>query len=471
MNPHLLVIILYASLLAVLGIVISRHARGSSEFFVAGRRLSPRLLFATLLAANIGGGSTVGAAGLGYRDGLSAWWWVGSAGLGQLLLACTVGPRIWRLATSGGFYTVGDFLEQRYDRRVRGVIAALVWLGSLFILAGQIIGISWILTLVTGLSKPAGCLLGGLCVTIYFTAGGLLSAVWVNTVQLAVKLTGFAVALPMTLLAVGGWEGIASHAVHRHAEGYLSLTGAGTGGVAAYLVLLIPPFIVSPGLLQKIYGARDESTVRRATAANGLVMLVFSLAPVILGMAAASAFPALSHQEMALPAVLMHVLPVWAGSLALAAIFSAEVSAADAVLFMLTTSFSKDLYKGFLRPAAQDEQLLRVSRGTSLLAGVLGVTLAILLPSVISALTVFYGLITVSLFVPVVAGLYLRYPSARTALASIVLSVALTAALHMATGGAGIWGFTPVSIGLLFSAATLLGDGLRRRSRSPAVAP
>ena len=79
-----------------------------------------------MLAANIGAGATVGAAGLAYRDGLSAWWWSGSAGLGSLVLAFWVGPRIWRLAKEHGFYTTGDFLEFRYGPPVRGVIAALV---------------------------------------------------------------------------------------------------------------------------------------------------------------------------------------------------------------------------------------------------------------------------------------------------------------------------------------------------------
>ena len=40
-----------------------------------------------MLAANIGAGSTVGATGLGYRDGISAWWWVGSAAIGSLVLS------------------------------------------------------------------------------------------------------------------------------------------------------------------------------------------------------------------------------------------------------------------------------------------------------------------------------------------------------------------------------------------------
>ena len=218
-NLHLVVIVVYAAGLVGLGIYVSRRVRTSSDFFVAGRRLSPRLLFATLLAANIGGGSTVGAAGLGYQYGLSAWWWVGSAGLGQLILAATVGPRIWRLAKSNGFYTLGDFLDWRYSRAVRGVIAVLLWLGSLSILAGQLIGIAWILNVVTGVPKPIGCLLGGLCVTLYFSAGGLLSAVWVNVVQLTVKLAGLGLALPIALAAVGGWHGIAGAAAPQTVAG------------------------------------------------------------------------------------------------------------------------------------------------------------------------------------------------------------------------------------------------------------
>ena len=46
--------------------------------------------------------------------------------------------------------------------------------------------------------------------------------------------------------------------------------------------------------------------------------------------------------------ILMHGLPLAVGTLGLAAVFSAELSAADAVLFMLTTSLSQDLYKRFV---------------------------------------------------------------------------------------------------------------------------
>ncbi|PYT08702.1 MAG: sodium:solute symporter, partial [Acidobacteria bacterium] len=132
----LLILVAYAVLMIVLGVVVSRRVRGSSDFFVAGRGLGAGLIFSTLLAANIGAGSTVGAAGLGYRDGMSAWWWVGSAGIGSVILALTAGPKIWRVAKEQNLYTVGDYLEFRYDRSVRGVMALLLWFGSLSILAG-----------------------------------------------------------------------------------------------------------------------------------------------------------------------------------------------------------------------------------------------------------------------------------------------------------------------------------------------
>ena len=83
MTLHLALLLGYSALLVGLGLWIGRRVSGTKDFFVAGRQLGPGLIFSTMLAANIGAGSTVGATGLGYSDGLAAWWWVGSAALGS----------------------------------------------------------------------------------------------------------------------------------------------------------------------------------------------------------------------------------------------------------------------------------------------------------------------------------------------------------------------------------------------------
>ncbi len=111
--------------------------------------------------------------------------------------------------------TVGDFLELRYGREVRAITALLIWMGSLAIPAGQLIAIASILNVVAGVPKYAGCLIGGGVVIVYFTAGGLLTSAWVNMVQLAVKLGGFAIALPLAVQGIGGWNAVRAVAWRR----------------------------------------------------------------------------------------------------------------------------------------------------------------------------------------------------------------------------------------------------------------
>jgi SSS family solute:Na+ symporter len=142
------------------------------------------------------------------------------------------------------------------------------------------------------------------------------------------------------------------------------------------------------------------------------------LAPPVFGLIAHTLDPALADSEQALMLVLAAGLPTLLGSLGLAAVFSAEISSADAILFMLATSLSKDLYKRFVRPDASDRAVLRVARGAAVAGGGLAILLALVLPSVIDALTVFYTLMAVCLFVPVVAGLHTRLPGVPEALAA-----------------------------------------------------
>jgi SSS family solute:Na+ symporter len=458
LNAYLLVLILYGLILTLLGVFLSRKVRTTSAFFVADRKLNARLLFSTVLAANIGAGSTVGAAGLAYAIGLSAWWWVGSAGIGTIILAWTVGPKIRDLAADHGFLTVGDFLEHRYGTSVRVLISVLLWLGTLAILAGQLIAFAWILEVVAGTSKPIGCLLGGTVVIIYFSLGGLKGTAWVNMLQLSVKAVGFLMSVPLALAAVGGWSGLESKILTNpaHDPAYFDITGIGWVKILSYVVLLAPSFIVSPGLLQKIYGARDSRTVRVGVGVSGMVLLFFSFFPVILGMVAAAAFPELLHRELALPMVITELLPFWLGAILLASVFSAEVSSADAILFMLSTSLGKDLYQRFVNPRADDRTMLRISRGITVGAGALGVAGALALESVLSALEIFYGLLSVALFAPLVVGLYRKTPGLKACLAAVALSVPSAAVFHWLTAGDGIWILSPTAFGITVSFATLL---------------
>ncbi|HXG86850.1 MAG TPA: sodium:solute symporter family protein [Vicinamibacterales bacterium] len=418
MNIHLALLIAYSIGIIAFGLWTARFVRGSSDFFVAGRSLGPGLILSSMLAANIGAGSTVGVAGLAYRDGLSAWWWVGSAGIGSMIFAYTVAPRLWQYAADRNFYTTGDYLEFRYGPSVRGLISAVVCIGSLALLAGQLIAGAAILNVITGAPRWAGALIGAVVMTVYFTAGGLLGSAWVNTVQLVIMMVGFLIALPVLTNNAGGLAGLTQPPSPEWFGDFLYSGGPGSGWTM--LFLFAPAFIVSPGLIQKSYGAKSKSALSTGIALNAVVLMLFAFIPTLLGMAARVSNPGITDSNTVLPTLLATGLPVWLGALALAAVFSTEVDTCDAVLFMLSTTISQDIYKKVINPAATDAQLLRVARGAAVVGGAAGVVLSIYLATVIGALTIFYSILVVSLFMPIIGGLYWPRAGTSAAIASII---------------------------------------------------
>ena len=454
MSLHLALLVLYSITVVCLGIWSARYVRTSSAFFVAGRSLGPGLIFASMLAANIGAGATVNVAGIAYREGLSAWWWSGSAGLASFLLAFFVGPRLWSLAREHGFYTTGDFLEYRYGSTVRGIVTSLVAFGSLWILAAQLIAGASIINVLTGAPRWVGSVVGGAIMTIYFAAGGLLGTAWINSVQLIVMLVGFIFALPYALQVVGGVGAFTSPALP---EGFTDITySSGPGSGWTLLALTGPAFVISPGLIQKSFGAANERAVRLGIAANGAALMLFAFFPVLLGMTARVGLPEVSAPDLVLPRLLMELLPAWLGALAMAAVFSTEVDTCDAILFMISTSVSKDLFKRYVRPTATDDELLVVARIAAVAGGVLGVLLSIYLSTIVQAMTVFYSLLGVSLFAPVVGGLYSKRAGTTEALAAITAGTVTLLVVRYGVARVHPW-LDPTLSGLIAAASAFLG--------------
>jgi SSS family solute:Na+ symporter len=271
-------------------------------------------------------------------------------------------------------------------------------------------------------------------------------------------VVGLGLAVPAALLSVGGLGNLLVDA-----PAYLidPMYSAGPGSGWTLLALTGPAFIVSPGLIQKAYGARSANAVRVGVAANALALLAFAVVPVLLGLVARVAAPGIENPNEVLPRVLTQLLPPWLGAIALAAVFSTAVDTCDAVLFMISSSATQDLYKRFINPSASDATLLSVGRRITVAAGMVGVVLAIMLETVIGAVTVFYSLLVVSLLVPVVGGLYLRRAGSREALAAIVGGV-LTLFTVRAAGPGYFPALDPTLVGICAAATLFLGFLLAR---------
>ncbi|MEO7966726.1 MAG: hypothetical protein ABIT38_22740, partial [Gemmatimonadaceae bacterium] len=107
---------------------------------------------------------------------------------------------------------------------------------------------------------------------------------------------------------------------------------------------------------------------------------------------------------------------------------------------------------------ADDALVLRVARLSAVAGGTLGVLIALMAQTIIGTLSFFYSVLGVSLFVPIVAGLYRASFGRREALAGIGAGLVVMLALQLPTRGAGLAWVTPAFGGLLASliAATVV---------------
>ncbi|GAB7140467.1 sodium:solute symporter family protein [Deferribacterales bacterium RsTz2092] len=471
MNGYIFVIAFYSIVMIALGFYFSkrRNVKDASGFFVAGRGLSTRLLFTTLLASNIGAGSTIGLAGMAYKYGISAWWWIGASGLGSIFLAYWVGPRIYAKACEHGFFTLGDYLEYRYSKLFRGTTSLMMGIGTLAIFGGQLLGIAWILQTVSGLSKTSGILIGALVVVLYSISGGLTSAAAVNMFQIAVKMLGFVLAAVAAYVAVGGFSGLAVKiaAVAPVDNVMLSWDGIGLTVIIGFFLMLTPSFCISPGLIGKVYGAESVEAVKRGTALNGVMQWLFGMLIVFIGMSAFAMVPTLANRELALPTAIIELMPFWIAALALAAIFAAEVSTSDAILYMIAGAWANDVYKGLINPNISSKNLLILGRVMMAVGGAVAILFAMVLPNIIGALTIFYTLMSVSLAAPLFFGLFTKSADSRGALLSAIIGVVVTIYFQFFATKHGVWLLNAQSTGILFSIAFMAVWTLMRKLRLP----
>ena len=99
------------------------HKKNSQDYFLAGKALPWWAIGASLIAANISAEQIIGMSGSGFAIGLAiaSYEWMAAITL------IIVGKYFIPIFLEKGIYTMPQFLEDRYDHRVR-MIMAVFWL-------------------------------------------------------------------------------------------------------------------------------------------------------------------------------------------------------------------------------------------------------------------------------------------------------------------------------------------------------
>lgn len=397
------IIVSYLAALAAVGVYFSRRQSTLDEFFRARQSMAWLPVGLSLMAALNSGidylmqpASTI-RYGLVLLVGTSSW----------LFLYPWVSRVTLPFYRKLGAFTAYEFLEARFDVRVRTLAAGLFIIWRLGWMATAIYVPCLAINAATGghADVTTMILALGTLVTGYTMLGGIQAVIWNDVMQFCVMFGGLAATVWISLTHVPG--GFAEIWTAAQLAGKTSLStpmavplGAGwidhvrmffqqpinvTAILCAIVFGRMAGYTSDQVMVQRFQTTRSLGDSRRAFVINaaGDALWMFGLSFVGLALLAYfnhHALPANLEPDKILPYFMSQVFPVGAVGLVIAAILAASLSSIDSAVNSCTSVVVIDFYNRLVRgkdaPPATDREQVRVSRAATALFGAAGTLLA-----------------------------------------------------------------------------------------------
>ena len=342
------VMAVYVLLVTVIGWRVSRRAPTADDLFLAGRSLGWGVVGLSLFASNISSTTLIGLPGAAWENGISVANYEWMAALVLVFSAFFIVPRLLR----AGVTTVPEWLEQRFDGRLRRYLSAVsIVLSIVLDTAGSLYaGAVVLMTFMPGLALGWTCAAMALFAGVYTVAGGLRAVVYTDVLQTVVLLVGSAVLCGIVLSRFDfSWTQIRDSVGADH----LSLVQPLDDPAMPWLGLLIGVpvlgfyyWTMNQYVAQRILGARNlEQATKGALLAAALKLLPLVLM-VLPGALAASLFVDLERGDQVFPMLVRELAPVGLAGLILSGLMAAIMSSVDSALNSASTLITVD----FVRP-------------------------------------------------------------------------------------------------------------------------
>ncbi|MDT8325095.1 MAG: sodium:solute symporter family protein [Bacteroidota bacterium] len=463
------IITLYMLAVLAVGLHFLRRNENRDDYYVGGRSMTAGHLGLSIAATDVGGGFSIGLGGLGFVMGMSASWLLFTGLVGAWLAAVLIIPRVKKFDAHEKLLTYPDLLRRSFGGRVAMVAAIISGIGYLGFTGGQILAGAKLAASTIVPEQPFGMdgmffsllLMAGV-MFLYTAAGGIKAVIYTDTVQWIILLGGLLfLGVPFAIMDLGGFAEIERQLPDR----FFAFDNVSAVQLLNWFITIIPIWFVGMTLYQRLYAARDEREARRAWYFAGILEYpVIAFLGAFLGMVSRVYFPE-AEPETGLPMLLKSTLPIGATGLVIASYFSAIMSTADSCLIASSGNFVNDIIER-LKPDIPHQKMMWISRGVTLLIGIITFIIAASFETVLELILHAYAFMVSGLFVPTLAALF-NVPSSRhAAMASMVLGGSTTLILLL-TGVELPGGVVPTALGLLVSAATfLLINRLDRKNHS-----
>ena len=159
----------------------------------------------SVMATQLSAITLVGTTGQGYSDGMRFVQFYFGLPIAMVILSLTVVPFFYRAKV----YTAYEFLERRFDAKVRA-LATLLFLAGRSMSSGVVIAApAVILSVVLGWNLALTVLAIGIPTVLYTMFGGVQAVAWTDVKQMAVIVAGVAAAVVALVLGLPAEVGLA----------------------------------------------------------------------------------------------------------------------------------------------------------------------------------------------------------------------------------------------------------------------
>jgi len=461
----------YGLLILGVGLWVSRSKNGekksAEDYFLAGKSLPFWAIGASLIAANISAEQFIGMSGSGFAIGLAiaSYEWMGALTL--IIVAKFFLPVFIRQ----GLFTIPEFIEKRFNTNLKTILA-IFWVGLFIFVNLTSVLFLGAKALDTVLGNGDGTMIFPLILGLAFFAaaysiwGGLSAVAWTDVIQVVLLVIGgfitTIIALDHVTPAGGIFAGIdhiyqqAGDKFHmildRNHPQFLNLPGIGViiGGLwvanlyyfgfnqyiiqralaakslheaqkglafAAFLKLLLPIFVVVPGIIAYVLYMQGEGT----TSIDG-VKTVFERADGSI------------NYDLSYPWLVKTFIPTGVKGLVVAALTAAILSSLASMLNSTATIFTMDLYKPYFSKKTDGSDLVRVGRISVLVSLALAVIIAPALdtmPQMFQYIQEYTGVVSPGILAVFLMGLFWKKTNAKGAIVGVLTSIPIALLLKL----------------------------------------
>ena len=460
--------IFFTALVAVLTWWLTRGKKNDTDegFFLAGRGLTGIIIAGSLLLTNLSTEQLVGLNAGSFKEGLSVMAWEVIAGFSLVILALVFLPRYLK----SGITTIPQFMEERYDSRVRAITSVI------FIVAYSVILLPFVLyTAAKGLiamlqlTDATGvgeyeliwavisfiAVVGG----AYAIFGGLRAVAVSDTLNGAGLLVGSLMITCFSVAYISQEVGIVEAFRNIKTENPDAFKSLGTNKESVPWhtlftgVLLINFFYwcTNQQIIQRTFAAKNLAEGQKGVLLASFFKILAPLVLVLPGIVAAHV--ALKSPEFsetlldkkkavdagkAYGALVNLVLPTYLTGFFAAVIVGSILSTFNSVLNSSATLFSLDIYKKFVRPDASMKEVVRAGQLCSIVVAVFAVVMAPIVfwgqENLFPLFQSFNALYFIPLLAIIMIGFFNKYADGRSAIITVVVGLILMSIGTFAAG-------------------------------------